>query len=239
MEYIEGTELFDLSVSLFQKGQHMEPEQIMTLIKHILLALNYIHSRGIAHRDVKPENIMYTEDRLVLIDFGFACSILENQLRKCSGLQGTPMFLSPEMWMVAYRKINRFPSEDVYLKSDIWSAGIVFYEITENVQIHQEDIDRIAQEIDKVGRGSNYSYDQIVSAAAPGISGMFVSTHPNKQISDLINDMLTVDYRQRPTAKQLLADIQFPKRMAGPEMQSEPDLLAHVTQTQKSRQRSG
>lgn len=89
------------------------------VLKPILQALEYIHDKGYAHRDVKPENILYYDDGCKLIDFEFC-----EPLPKCghySNRHGTLEFMAPE---VTYR--------ECCLESDIWSLGMVYYECIHN-----------------------------------------------------------------------------------------------------------
>lgn len=65
-------------------------------ITEIILALEYLHSKKIAYRDLKPENLLIAEDGHVKItDFGFAKKILDRSFTLC----GTPEYLAPEIVM--------------------------------------------------------------------------------------------------------------------------------------------
>ncbi len=88
-------------------------------IKQILSGLCHCHSKKIAHRDIKPDNIMFSDKEcknIKLIDFGFA-KIFDPQGRKFQEVLGSPMYMCPE---VCYKK----PYD---LKCDIWSCGILTY----------------------------------------------------------------------------------------------------------------
>ena len=86
-------------------------------------ALDYSQSRGIIHRDVKPENVMVTWERgdlrVRVMDFGLARDLDDGRLTQSDGLlMGTPAYLSPEQ--VAGRKVD--------FRSDLYSLGVVLYE---------------------------------------------------------------------------------------------------------------
>lgn len=85
------------------------------VLKPILQAVEYIHSKGYGHRDIKPENILYYTSGCKLIDFEFC-----EKLPSCgyfSNRDGTLEFMAPE---VTQRK--------GCLESDVWSLGLVYYE---------------------------------------------------------------------------------------------------------------
>lgn len=71
-ELIEGHELSDLRLC-FLDGVKIPLELVRFIIYSILKGLEYIHSQGIAHRDIKDENVMFNHQFIKIIDFGMAC----------------------------------------------------------------------------------------------------------------------------------------------------------------------
>lgn len=96
------------------KNKKFDEKRVRHYIKQLIDGLVYLRNNNIIHRDIKPENILITEeDVLKIADFGWAC---EKKSRSCVG---TCHYNAPEM-------INN----QVYdYKSDIWSMGIVFFEL--------------------------------------------------------------------------------------------------------------
>lgn len=90
-----------------------------TIIKQVLLALNYMHQKKIAHRDIKLENILMTRAvdplEVKLTDFGFASVLDENHTFKDS--LGSPNYMAPEL-------IVKQPYSE---KVDVWATGCVLY----------------------------------------------------------------------------------------------------------------
>ena len=78
-----------------QKGRRFNEKTVAKYIQQLLKAINHCHAQDIIHRDVKPENIMVTEnDEIKLIDFGLSI-IQETQYLK--DVHGTPLYMAPEV----------------------------------------------------------------------------------------------------------------------------------------------
>ncbi|XP_072516507.1 death-associated protein kinase 2a [Salminus brasiliensis] len=116
LELVSGGELFDF---LAQK-ESLSEEEATQFIKQILKGVHYLHTRSIAHFDLKPENIMLLDKnvplpRIKLIDFGLAHKIAEGAEFK--NIFGTPEFVAPEI--VNYEPLG--------LEADMWSIGVITY----------------------------------------------------------------------------------------------------------------
>jgi len=115
MEYIEGKTLSQLIV----EGKRLSYQQILNIFVQISGALDYAHNKGIIHRDIKPANIMLTnEGRVKLCDFGIA-KIASSHTTQTGIVMGTPCYMSPE----------QIKGEKIDGRSDIFSLGIVLYEL--------------------------------------------------------------------------------------------------------------
>ncbi|KQK78051.1 death-associated protein kinase 2 [Amazona aestiva] len=116
LELVSGGELFDF---LAQK-ESLSEEEATRFIKQILDGVNYLHSKKIAHFDLKPENIMLLDKNISiphikLIDFGLAHKIEDGVEFK--NIFGTPEFVAPEI--VNYEPLG--------LAADMWSIGVITY----------------------------------------------------------------------------------------------------------------
>lgn len=118
MEYIDGMTLDDKFYSLFKTKIDDSYDYILYILKQILETLVYIHEKGIAHGDIKPNNILITKNNKVsIIDFGISCLIND---KSCYGrIVGTKVFMAPEIFM----------NKTIYTASDIWALGITIYSL--------------------------------------------------------------------------------------------------------------
>ncbi len=101
--------------------QGMYAQDAEKIMRTIAGALGAIHSNGILHRDLKPTNVLFREDgSLALIDFGLAKQAhLQAELTGTGEIFGTPYYMSPEQGH----------GESLDERSDIYSLGIIFYEM--------------------------------------------------------------------------------------------------------------
>jgi serine/threonine protein kinase len=145
MEFVEGT---PVDVLLSEKGALPVPQAI-TVAQCLLEALVYAHGKGIIHRDIKPANLIRENAGVVKVtDFGIA-KIKEGStspgstvLTKSGFLLGTPHYMSPEQ--------IREP-KDAGAKSDIYSSGIVLYEmLTGQLPFNSRSLPKL---IDAIYRG--------------------------------------------------------------------------------------
>lgn len=120
MEYINGTNLQQRLVDLDKKGERLSITQIGSIINDIAGALDYAHSKGMLHRDVKPSNILLdSNDKAYLTDFGIAKILSDQKFTATGTLIGTPAYMSPEQGM----------GEELSKESDIYSLGVVAFEM--------------------------------------------------------------------------------------------------------------
>ena len=118
MEYIEGRNL----KSLLGDKKKFNWDEIADLIAQIAEALDYAHRKGIIHRDIKPANIIQTTDgKIKITDFGIA-KIASSNLTTTGQFLGTPNYMSPE-------QVSGAPVDG---RSDIFSLGVVLYELLTN-----------------------------------------------------------------------------------------------------------
>src|SRR5512134_467396 len=115
MEYVKGTNL----KQLLQRPDPFPIGFVVEIIAQVAEALDFAHSRGVVHRDVKPANILITPgNRVKITDFGIA-RIDSSNLTMEGQLLGTPNYMAPE----------QIQGREVDHRADIFSLGVVFYEM--------------------------------------------------------------------------------------------------------------
>jgi serine/threonine protein kinase len=116
MEWVEGQTLRDL----LSPGQPMAPVMALPTLKAIASALSYIHSQGILHRDLRPENVLIDGSRVKVADFGLAAFLPDLRKRSSSsGGSGSVDYMAPE---------QRHGLE-VDQRADVFSLAVVAYEM--------------------------------------------------------------------------------------------------------------
>src|SRR4051812_5019790 len=125
MEYVQGQSLSDA----LRQGA-MAPERVVRILGQIAGSLEEAHSRGVVHRDLKPDNVILTvragqTDFVKVLDFGIAKrseakdQAQEQKLTQQGMVLGTPPYMSPE----------QFTGKELDARSDIYSLGVMAYEM--------------------------------------------------------------------------------------------------------------
>jgi tetratricopeptide (TPR) repeat protein/predicted Ser/Thr protein kinase len=115
MECVEGRSLREALGS-----GRFTPSQALDMGIQVAAALREAHSKGVVHRDIKPDNIMVTPDgRVKIMDFGLARLAGSTLLTRTGTTLGTAAYMSPE----------QARGESVDERSDVWSLGVVLYEM--------------------------------------------------------------------------------------------------------------
>lgn len=116
MEYVEGRHLKDL----IKKRGKLTVSEVIDIMLQITDGMSVAHDSYIIHRDIKPQNIMILENGLVkIMDFGIAMAMNSTQLTQTNSVMGSVHYLPPE----------QANGKGSTLQSDIYSMGIVMYEL--------------------------------------------------------------------------------------------------------------
>lgn len=118
MEFINGPDLRRVIDTYQKDGELIAHKDVLSIVSQIAKALDYAHSEGVIHRDVKPSNIMINADKkAILTDFGLALTVTEGTR---GDIFGSPHYIAPE---------QAISSAGVVPQTDIYSLGVALYEI--------------------------------------------------------------------------------------------------------------
>ncbi len=178
MEYIDG---FDLS-EIIEKCHPLPVEVCLSLAIQTLSGLDYVHSHGMVHRDLKPDNLrINTRGELKIMDFGIALDPSESNLTQPGVLIGSPHYLSPE----------QIRGEKIDQRADIFAFGITFYEmLTGQKPFREMGEQSVFQSIQKGDFEKIKSYRNDLSPL----------------ISRIVYDCLDKDPRFRPSSTLLIRE---------------------------------
>ncbi|CAE8657634.1 unnamed protein product [Polarella glacialis] len=181
MEYCDSGDLRKAIKEKAKAGEHFAEEQITTWFVQLCLALQYIHSEKVLHRDLKTSNIFLHEGPcgtvIKLGDFGIS-RVLEGTAEAAVTIVGTPYYMSPEVCR----------SEPYNWKSDIWALGCVLYECC--MLKHAFESSSLLGLVYKI---VSDHYDPIPSFYSP-------------ELNDLINQLLMKSAESRPSINELFAN---------------------------------
>jgi len=175
MDYADGG---DLASKIKQTETYFSETQILDWFVQIVLALKHMHDRKIVHRDIKASNIFLTSMNVVKLgDFGIS-SCLSHTNDFLQSFAGTYFYLSPEI-------INNQPYN---YKTDIWSLGVVLYELcTLHPPFTTIKNDKKMLE-SKIKAGKYKEIPMIYS----------------QELKNLVASLLTVSHTRRPSVKEIL-----------------------------------
>ncbi|KAL3523723.1 hypothetical protein ACH5RR_016557 [Cinchona calisaya] len=176
------------------RGPLNEPEAA-AILKQLVSAMSFCHHMGIAHRDIKPDNILFDErGKLKLADFGSAEWFGVNN--NMEGIVGTPYYVAPEV--LRGREYNE--------KVDVWSAGVILYIMLSGVPPF-------------FGETPTQTFEAVLRGNLRFPPKLFRSVSP--EAKDLLRKMICKDVCRRFSADQVL---RHPWVISGGETRSMADM---------------
>ncbi|KAG8373169.1 hypothetical protein BUALT_Bualt12G0143100 [Buddleja alternifolia] len=174
MEYCGDGDLYERITS---RSVFSESEALRVMVP-LMQAISHCHHNGVAHRDIKPDNILFNNyNELKLADFGSAEFFHNGELM--SGIVGTPYYVAPEV--VAGRDYNE--------KVDVWSAGVILYIMLAGIPPFY-------------GESANEIFEAVLRGNLRFPRSVFSSV--SSEAKDLLRRMLSKDVLRRFSADQVL-----------------------------------
>ncbi|CAH8660268.1 unnamed protein product [Schistosoma haematobium] len=174
-EYCEGGDLTNYLKQVKSKGERISEKIIGKWLVQIILATVYIHKNKILHRDLKTSNIFLKNGNIKVGDFGISRSLATTE-ELATTFIGTPYYMSPEV--LKYEGYNN--------KSDIWSIGIILYELcTQRRAFTGTNLMRVMW--------------QVINDPCPQLPEIY-----SKELQEVLELMLKKTPQERPSASELL-----------------------------------
>lgn len=149
----------------------------------LMLSISYCHRLGIAHRDIKPDNVLFdSRGELKLADFGSAEWFGMSENRTMSGVVGTPYYVAPEVLL----------GREYTEKVDVWSAGVILYIMLAGVPPFY-------------GESPEETFEAVLRGNLRFPTRLFRSVSP--EAKDLLRKMLCKDVSRRLSAEQVLSKL--------------------------------
>ncbi|KAK7195631.1 protein kinase [Novymonas esmeraldas] len=163
-------------------------DEVLVIFAQLGLAIRYLHDRRIMHRDLKTPNVLLMRSGLIKLgDFGFSRQYQESVSGEVGNtFCGTPYYLAPELWQ----------RQSYSYKADIWSLGVIFYELLALRKPFQAS--NLSELMELVTRQGSY---------APLPADRYSS-----DMIGLVDQMLRVDPNERPSITHILSSALFQHR---------------------------
>lgn len=223
MEYIEGQTLKEY----INSNGPLTPEQALPIMRQLVSAISNAHYNGIIHRDIKPQNILMDVNGDVKItDFGIAMALSATAHTKTNSVLGTVHYLSPEQARGGMAT----------MKSDIYSVGIVFYELlTGKLPFSGESAVSIAlKHLQEETPSVRASFPMIPQSVENVISKATTKNASNRYRSadEMLEDLATVLLPERANEEKFSIPYEEDKTRAIPAI-TDPRLFETIQDTKK------
>ncbi|KAI1107983.1 kinase-like domain-containing protein [Nemania sp. NC0429] len=110
-----------MKIDLDQQADPYDSQNCRTWFRDLILGIEYLHAQGIIHRDIKPDNLILTEDDVLkIVDFGVSEMFEKSHEMMTSKSAGSPAFLPPELCQIRHGGVSG-------TAADVWSMGVTLY----------------------------------------------------------------------------------------------------------------
>src|SRR5262245_32484889 len=210
MTYVKGEDLGDV---IHREGR-LPVDRAIAIFKRLCGALEAAHGEGVAHRDLKPRNILIdASDTVYISDFGLAKSLEENAstMTRTGEILGTPRYMSPE-------QAEALPTDH---RSDLYSLGLIFYEmVTGDVPFRGGSMLQVMNQ-------------RLIQA--PKSPRELVPDLPDFVVAIIMRCLEKDLARRYQNAAEILADLEAGRASAAPDVPKAPEPVAVVVKAEPRR----
>jgi len=201
MEYVDGRTVYD---DISSKGAYSE-EDALEIVTKVAEALNHAHAQGFIHRDVKPKNIMITNDGTVkLADMGLARAVSDREAAEAEAgkAYGTPYYISPEQIRGEI---------EIDFRADIYALGATAYHmVTGRVPFEAPNPSAVMRKHLTEELTPPDHINEKLSSGVSEIIEICMAKSPKKRYStteDLLHDLQAVRRGEPPIIARKLVDL--------------------------------
>lgn len=221
MQHLPGKDLCSL-LNSNQLGSYEDQQKLMV---RLLQNTMNLHRKGLAHRDIKPNNICFEREG----DFRSATFIDPDFVTKTSSmgscrLRGTPMYTPPEWHHTHTKNLNQFPPtftprEGELTAGDCWSLGITFLKV--HAGNEEKPLNELLQTIHEMVRISDMSNNTLLPKVMEEVNGKVLTYLDSQtasledvypQLKTVLTGLLEANYEKRMGAQEALTLLQEPTR---------------------------
>lgn len=195
-------------LSLVQGNIQLDSDELKGVLKKTALAMTYLHTKDILHRDLKIDNVLLCQDDSYewfprISDFSFACSTVDQE--KLKKIQGTPSYFSKEL---AYAYLhNLLLSSAAYKKAEVYAFGMIIFELVCDKDYRSPIVDKASPKgaFEKksikamLERRASFSKDLTKEHLEPLLDPLKRQTYdPDGTLFPLMCDCLQDNFERRP-----------------------------------------
>jgi serine/threonine protein kinase len=224
MEFLAGNELSQI----LNRGTRLPLSEIVRLMTQLLGALTYAHEHKVVHRDVKPGNIFILDDgSLKVVDFGLA-HVEASNLTDTGALLGTPAYMSPEQFLA-------LPVDE---RSDIFSAGVILYELLTGEKPFTGSVTSIMQKVLRQEPMEPSALNPTIATAWDTVVKRAMAKKPDARFQSARQFSETVKQVFEKSALHVSAEVTLPGRQTAADLAGETVRPGVYTQHASKAQRS-
>lgn len=212
MEFVQGRALREF----FSNQTQIPIADSVSIMVQLLDALQYAHERGVVHRDVKPGNIIImTDGRLKVADFGIA-RLDASEMTQVGSVIGTPSYMAPE----------QFLGKPADCRSDLFSAGVVFYQLLTGMKPFVGSSESVAYKVCHENPPAPSTCDASLATAFDAVMAAALAKSPDERFQNARDFSQAIEQAFRHKASPAVSEETIRTTVVMPRPPAEPGTSA-------------